>query len=63
MNQIDIEGIATGKVEVDTSAMSPMQALQLGLAVQDYKDANNINESFKIDYTAVGQFISERNGK
>lgn len=58
MTNYDLESIARGTVEVDTSSMSPMEALKIGLAVQDYKDAHGIDESFKIDYTAVGEFMS-----
>ncbi|WP_186673542.1 hypothetical protein [Sporosarcina sp. BP05] len=58
MTNYDIEGIAEGAVEVDTSAMSPMEALQVGLAVQDYKEENDISErEFKIDYDAVGEYL------
>lgn len=62
MKNYDIKSIAEGVVEVDMSSMSPIEAVQLGLAVQDYKDANGIGDSFKIDYDEVGKILS-RNSK
>lgn len=63
MKNYDIKGIAEGVVEVDVSSMSPIEAVQLGLAVQNYKDANGIVEdSFKMDYDAIGKILS-RNSK
>ncbi len=55
----DVAAIAKGEVAVDTSSMSPMEAMQLGLAVQDYREANDLVEKeFTIDYEAVGSFMS-----
>lgn len=55
----DIQAIAEGKVVVDTSKMSPMEALSLGLAVQDFKEQHDLVEKdFKIDYDSVGEFMS-----
>lgn len=62
MRGYDIEAIARGTVEVETARMSPMQALQLGLAVRDYQEQNDLAEKdFKIDYDHVGKFMSGRN--
>lgn len=61
MNQYDIQALAEGKIEVDTATMSPMQALQLGLAVRDYQEQNDLVKNFKIDYDHVGKFMSGRN--
>lgn len=61
MNQYDIQALAEGKIEVDTATMSPMQALQLGLAVRDYQEQNDLVKDFKIDYDHVGKCMSGRN--
>lgn len=61
MKNLDIQAIAEGKIEVDIKAMSPMEALQVGLAVRDYQEQNDLIEKVGYDYDAIGKFISDRN--
>jgi len=60
----DVAAIAKGEVIPDTSALSPLENIKLGLSVKDFREKNDLVEKDSIvDYDAVGKFVRDSNGK